>query len=271
MTFWRARSKCFCLPLDFRPVSAVPWFFLVVNLPDFISLWTYCLTSVLSVSCFFFFWGIYVRTILLIQAMYTSSARSIHRPPCARFLHFLISIRLLLTPLYHRQIFPVFSSLSLLLSSFLSVSLFRVCSGWSPCGTPCRVPNLFIISALCKDARGMLKYMPPHSGYKWAAVSRTGFPLTWPQGWTELPNTNGVLKFRLKAPARCSASNRLMSGYVQVYIFLISSVQIGWYSLNCVFVKEVRTLQLIMQNHTCADKTFSTQGLFGKNPAKTKA
>lgn len=133
--------------------------------------------------------------------MYTSSARSIHRPPCTRFLHFLISIRLLLTPLYHRRIFPVFSSLSLLLSSFLSVSLFRHCSGWSPCGTPCRVPNLFIISALCKDARGMLKYMPPLSGYKWAAVSRAGLQLTWPQGWTELPNTNAVLKFRVKTPA----------------------------------------------------------------------
>lgn len=135
----------------------------------------------------------------MIQAMYTSCARSIHRPPCAGFLHFLISTRLLLTPLYHGQIFPVFSScLSLLLSTFLSVSLFRDCSGWSPCGTPCRVPNLFIISALCQDARGMLKYTPPHSGYKWAAVSRTVFQLTWPQGRTA-PSQH---KRRLKIPSK---------------------------------------------------------------------
>lgn len=268
MTFWHARSKWFCLPLDFRPVSAGPWFFLVVNLPVFISL--SILPHLSLVSKLFFFWGIYVHTILLIQAMYTSSARSIHRPPCARFLHFLISIRLLLTPLYHRQIFPVFSSLSLLLSAFLSVSLFRDCSGWSPCGTPCRVPNLFIISALCKDARGMLKYMPPHSGYKWAAVSRTGFPLTWPQGWTELPNTNGVLKFRLKAPARCSASNRLMSGYVQVYIFLISSVQIGWYSLSCVFEKEAEHSDWSCKI-THARKNFLHSGFVGKESSQDKS
>lgn len=119
---------------------------------------------------------------------HTPCARSIHRPPCAGFLHFLISIRLLLTPLYHGQIFPVFSRcLPLLLSTFLSVSLFRDCSGWSPCGAPCRVPNLFIISALCQDARGMLKYTPPHSGYKWAAAWRAVFPLTRPRGQTCFP------------------------------------------------------------------------------------
>lgn len=162
----------------------------------------------------FFFWGgdLCSCYILLIQAMSTSSARSIHRPPCARFLHFLISIRLLLTPLYHRRIFPVFSPLSLLLSSFLSVSLFRHCSGWSPCGTPCRVPNLFIISALCKDARGMLKYTPPLSGYKWAAVSHASFQMTWTQGWTERPNTNAVLKFRAKALARPPACSSATNG-----------------------------------------------------------
>lgn len=66
----------------------------------------------------------------------------------------------------------------------LSVSLFCDCSGWSPCGTPCRVPNLFIISALCRDARGMLKYTPPRSGYKWAGVSNRSHPL-------QLPNWHG--------------------------------------------------------------------------------
>lgn len=73
----------------------------------------------------------------------------------------------------------------------LSVSLFCDCSGWSPCGTPCRVPNLFIISALCRDARGMLKYTPPRSGYKWAGVPILSCPaptaqLTRPLGWTDL-------------------------------------------------------------------------------------
>lgn len=73
----------------------------------------------------------------------------------------------------------------------LSVSLFCHCSGWSPCGTPCRVPNLFIISALCRDARGMLTYTPPRSGYKWAAVPVLSPPaptaqLTRPLGWTDL-------------------------------------------------------------------------------------
>lgn len=73
----------------------------------------------------------------------------------------------------------------------LSVSLFCDCSGWSPCGTPCRVPNLFIISALCPDARGMLKYTPPRSGYKWAGVPPSFLPAltaqpTRPLGWTHL-------------------------------------------------------------------------------------
>ena len=73
----------------------------------------------------------------------------------------------------------------------LSASLFCDCSAWSPCGTPCRVPNLFIISSLCQDARGMLKYTPPRSGYKWAGVlpsflrAPTAQP-TRPLGWTDL-------------------------------------------------------------------------------------
>lgn len=219
----------FCLPLDFCPMSAVPWFFLVVNLPIFISLWTYCLTSVLSVRWFFFlvFLGGFMFTLFCWFKPCT-------HPPLAQSTGLpALGSSIFLSP------FVSYLLLYIIAKSFLSsppsLCCSPLCSGWSPCGTPCRVPNLFIISALCKDARGMLKYMPPHSGYKWAAVSRTGFPLTWPQGWTELPNTHGVLKFRLKAPTRCSASNRLMSGYVQVYIFLISSVQIGWYSLNCVF------------------------------------
>lgn len=97
-------------------------------------------------------------------------------------------------------LFSVFSSPSLLPLSVsfthpllsLSVSLFCDCSGWSPCGTPCRVPNLFIISALCRDVRGMLKYTPPRSGYKWAGVPPSFFPPaptaqpTRPLGWTEL-------------------------------------------------------------------------------------
>lgn len=150
--------------------------------------------------------------------MYTSCTRSILRPPCAGFLHFLISIRLLLTPLYHGQIFPVFSCcLSLLLPTFLSVSLFRDCSGWSPCGSPCRVPNLFIISALCQDARGMLKYTPPHSGYKWAAASRSVFRLTWPQGRTPLPNTNAGLKSPVQGVRR--ASERLASEHRRLCFF----------------------------------------------------
>lgn len=104
------------------------------------------------------------------------------RPPHAPFLYFLIYFLLLLAPLCHCQISPVCSFLSspplppflplfLLHTLFsLSVSLFCDCSAWSPCGTPCRVPNLFIISALCRDVRGMLKYTPPRSGYKWAGV-----------------------------------------------------------------------------------------------------
>lgn len=102
--------------------------------------------------------------------------------------------------------------LSVALLFSISLSLFRHCSGWSPCGTPCRVPNLFIISALCKDARGMLKYTPPLSGYKWAAVSHAGFQMTWTQGWTERPNTNAVLKFRAKAPARPPARSSATNG-----------------------------------------------------------
>lgn len=95
-------------------------------------------------------------------------------------------------------LFSVLSSPSLLPLSVsfthpllsLSVSLFCDCSGWSPCGTPCRVPNLFIISALCRDARGMLKYTPPRSGYKWAGVPPSFLPAptaqpTRPLGWTD--------------------------------------------------------------------------------------
>lgn len=155
--------------------------------------------NILSPLCLVsFFFETYVCAVFPLFKPCTH-AGSIHRPPCAGFLHFLISILLPLTPLHHGQIFAVFSCrLSLLLSAFLSVSLFGDCSGWSPCGAPCRVPNLFIISALCQDARGMLKYTPPHSGYKWAAVSRAVFQLTRPQGRMALPNTNTGLTFPVK-------------------------------------------------------------------------
>ena len=158
------------------------------------------------------------------------STSSIPRPPRAPFLYFLIYFLLLLAPLCHCQLSPVCSPLSspllllppppppnLLSVSFthpllsLSVSLFCDCSGWSPCGTPCRVPNLFIISALCRDARGMLTYTPPRSGYKWAGVPPSSLPAltaqpTRPQGWTDLPSQTQTLKI-ITTPPRGKAAH----------------------------------------------------------------
>lgn len=92
---------------------------------------------------------------------------------------FVLLIAVLFLSLFSSYLFLSLSltvSLSFYLSVFLSVSLFSGSSGWSPCGTPCRVPNLFIISALCRDARGMLKYKPLRSGYKWASVPASPQP-----------------------------------------------------------------------------------------------
>lgn len=133
-------------------------------------------------------------------------------------------------------LFSVFSSPSLLTLSIsftqpllsLSVSLFCDCSCWSPCGTPCRVPNLFIISALCRDAPGMLKYTPPRSGYKWADVPPSFLPApaappTRPLGWTDLTSQSQtqVLKI-ITTPQRrklCAAGKKraiLKSGFKNV-------------------------------------------------------
>lgn len=137
--------------------------------------------------------------ILRIQALYTSLALSIYRPPRAQFLHFLIYFLLLLDPLYHCQISSVFSFSTFLSITLLSLSIFLFCgcTSRSPRGTPCRVLNLFIISTLCRDAWGMLKYMPPHSGYKWAGVylsfscllQLSSWQGNW-NGWRLCPHTH---------------------------------------------------------------------------------
>lgn len=163
------------------------------------------------------------------------STPSIHRPPHAPFLYFVIYFLLLLAPLCHCQISPVCSSLSspfppsyLYSVSFthpllsLSVSLFCDCSGWSPCGTLCRVPNLFIISALCQDAWGMLKYTPPRSGYKWAGVPPSFPPAptaqpTRPLGWTDLTSQTQTQTLKIiTTPQRrrlSTAKNQVISVY----------------------------------------------------------
>lgn len=64
--------------------------------------------------------------------------------------------------------FPFTPTFSLNLSPSLSFILLRL--SLSLCGSPCRVPNLFIISALCQNAGRMLKYKMLWSGYKWASV-----------------------------------------------------------------------------------------------------
>lgn len=64
--------------------------------------------------------------------------------------------------------FPFTPTFSLNLSPSLSFILPRL--SLSLCGSPCRVPNLFIISALCQNAGRMLKYKMLWSGYKWAGV-----------------------------------------------------------------------------------------------------
>lgn len=127
-------------------------------------------------------------------------------------------------------LFSVFSFPSLLPLSVsfthpllsLSVSLFCDCSGWSPCGTPCRVPNLFIISALCQDAWGMLKYTPPRSGYKWAGVPPSFPPAptaqpTRPLGWTDLTSQTQTQTLKIiTTPQRrrlSTAKNQVISVY----------------------------------------------------------
>lgn len=112
--------------------------------------------------------------ILRIQAVYTSLSPSTGLPT--------LSSSIFLSPLpFDLLLYIIAKSLlsSRLLPSYPSLKLFSLYqslysatgSGWSPCGTPCRVPNLFIISALCRDAQGMLKYTPPRSGYKWAGAA----------------------------------------------------------------------------------------------------
>lgn len=109
----------------------------------------------------------------------------------------------------------------------LSVSLFCDCSGWSPCGTPCRVPNLFIISALCRDAWGMLKYTPPRSGYKWAGVPPSSPPAptaqpTRPLGWTDLTSQTQTLKM-ITTPRRrrlCTSRNLRLMKSITKLLFL---------------------------------------------------
>jgi len=78
----------------------------------------------------------------------------------------------------------------------LSVSLFCDCCGWSPRGTPCRVPNLFIISALCRDARGMLKYEPTSLWVQMGCCCHRPSPPTRPLGWTGpyVPNPDASQK-----------------------------------------------------------------------------
>lgn len=171
----------------------------------------------------------------LLHSLLLSALLSIPRPPRAPFLYFLIYFLLLLAPMSLPNLscllFSVFSSPSLLTLSIsftqpllsLSVSLFCDCSCWSPCGTPCRVPNLFIISALCRDAPGMLKYTPPRSGYKWADVPPSFLPApaappTRPLGWTDLTSQSQtqVLKI-ITTPQRrklCAAGKK--KGYFKI-------------------------------------------------------
>lgn len=197
-------------PFFFKTLHPSVSLWLLIFLSPFsISFPMYCTTSVIWKESLVSFFGsgcilkLYFEDSGLVYTLAcTHSPSRLFLSPGLPLLHFSIFLSafsscLLLYVIAKSLLSAPFCLLPPLLISFthpllsLSASLFRGCAGWSPCGTPCRVPNLFIISALCQDAQGMLKYTPPRSGYKWAGVpsSLLRAPTaqqTWPLGWTGL-------------------------------------------------------------------------------------